>query len=76
MKFICQLTLKNGIWTAVHTGSDIGPVQVTAPTRDEALRKLETEIRYWLEICPCTGEAYRNVEMEPVESKGSEAASG
>ena len=49
---------------AEHTGKDIGPVRVTAPTRDEALHKLEQEIRYWLEMCPCTGQAFRNVEIE------------
>jgi hypothetical protein len=41
-------------------------VRVTAPTRDEALRKMEGEIRYWLEICPCTGESYRDVVIEVV----------
>ena len=68
MKFICQLTSKNGTWTAEHSGPDIGPVRVTAPTREEVLQKLGAEIRYWLEMCPCTGEAYRNIEMELVES--------
>ena len=38
--------------------------RVTAATRDETLRKLEAEIRYWLEMCPCRGEAYREVEIE------------
>jgi hypothetical protein len=64
VKFICQLHQKEGVWVAEHTGKDIGPVRVTAPTRDEALRKLEQEIRYWLEMCPCTGQAFRNVEIE------------
>ena len=69
MKFICQLASKGGAWTAEHSGSQIGPVRVTAPTREEVLRKLEAEIRYWLEMCPCTGETYRHIEIELVESR-------
>jgi hypothetical protein len=68
MKFIYQLKQKDGTWTAEHTGPDVGPVRVTAPTRDEALRKLEAELRYWLEMCPCSGEAYRNIEIGLIES--------
>ncbi len=37
---------------------------VTAPTREEALRKLVGETRYRLELCPCSGEAYRQIEVE------------
>lgn len=68
MKFICQLTEKGGAWTGEYVGPDIGPVRVSAPTRAETLRKLEGEIRYWLEICPCTGESYRGIEIEVVEA--------
>jgi hypothetical protein len=64
VKFSCQLQQKEGVWVAEHRGKDIGPVHVTAPSRAEALRKLEEEIRYWLEMCPCTGQAFRNVEIE------------
>jgi hypothetical protein len=64
MKFACQLSESGGNWTAVYTGSDIGPIRVVAPARDEALRKLEGEIRYHLEMCPCTGETYRDIEIE------------
>jgi hypothetical protein len=52
MKFVCQLYEKNGTWTAEHTSPNVGPVSVTASTREEALRKLQAEIRYWLEILP------------------------
>jgi len=68
MKFICQLRQAGSTWTAEHRGPEIGPVRVTAPTREEALHKLKAEIRYWLEMCPCTGETYRNIEVELVES--------
>ncbi len=68
MKFVCQLKERNGTWTARHVGPDIGPIQVTAPTREEALRKMEGEIHYWLELCPCSGQAYRDIELELVEA--------
>ena len=68
MKFVCQLQEKNGTWTAEHASANVGPVSVTAPTRDEALRKVEAEIRYWLEMCPCTGQTYQHINIEVVES--------
>lgn len=68
MKFVCQLQQKAGMWTAEHSGSDIGPVQVTAATREEALRKLEAEIRYWLEMCPCSGQTYQDIDIQLMET--------
>ena len=68
MKFVCQISEKDGIWTAKHASQDVGPIRVTASTRDEALRKMDGEIRYWLEMCPCSGQAYRDLELELVES--------
>jgi hypothetical protein len=67
MKFVCRISEKDGIWTAEHASQDVGPIRVSAPTRGEALRKMEGEIRYWLEMCPCSGEAYRDVKLELVE---------
>jgi hypothetical protein len=64
MKFSCVLTEADGVWSGVYAGADVGPVQVTASTRADVIRKLEGEIRYRLEICPCTGEAYRDIQIE------------
>lgn len=64
MKFVCQVSEHNGVWTAKHSSQDVGPIQVTATTKVEALRKIEDEIRYWLEICPCGGQALRNLDIE------------
>jgi hypothetical protein len=66
MKFLCRISQSNGNWLVEHAGPDIGPVRVTAPTRDQALRKAQEEIRYWLEMCPCSGETYRELEIELV----------
>ena len=68
MKFVCRISEKHGAWTAEHASQDVGPIRVTASTREEALQKLEGEIRHWLEMCPCSGQAYRNLELELVES--------
>ncbi len=67
MKFVCRIAEQDGTWTVEHAGSEIGPIRVTAPTRDEALRKMEGEIHYWLEMCPCSGQAYRDLQIEVVE---------
>jgi len=44
MKLTCTLSrLLNGKWLARHTGSSTGQVEVTAPTREEALTKMRDE---------------------------------
>jgi hypothetical protein len=68
MKFVCRITEKDGLWTVEHASQDVGPIRVSAPTRAEALQKMDGEIHYWLEMCPCSGQAYRNLEIELVES--------
>jgi len=57
-----------GRWAASYEGTDLGPVSVTGPTRDAALEKLRRELRYRLEMCPCTGEIYGDLEIELRES--------
>ena len=47
----------------------MGTVEVTAVTRAEAIEKMENELRYRVEMCPCTGRAFRNLEIEIVEAK-------
>ena len=67
MKFVCRIAQKDGVWTVEHASKDVGPIRVTAQTREEARRKMEGEIHYWLEMCPCSGEAYRDLEIDLVE---------
>jgi hypothetical protein len=69
MQFSCQLTRRNdGSWVARYDAADLGPVEVTAATRDAALEKMRRELRYRLELCPCSGEQFRDVEIEVRES--------
>jgi hypothetical protein len=64
MRFVCQLRQQDGHWAVVHTGPDVGPIRVAGRTREEALRKMEAEIRYWLEMCPCSGQTRREIQIE------------
>jgi hypothetical protein len=46
----------------------VGRLEVTAASREEATEKLLGEIRYRLELCPCTADAYENIAIEIRES--------
>ena len=71
MKFACTLSyLRNGNWLARHTGSFVGQVEVTAPTREDALAKMRDELRYRSEYCPCTGVTDDFVELQVREEGG------
>ena len=68
MKLACTLShLANGQWLAKHTGSSVGEVEVTAPTREEALTKLRNELQYRIELCPCSGAWGVTVELQMKE---------
>jgi hypothetical protein len=68
MRFTCRFKRSpRGDWIAEHESADLGRVTATANTREAASRKLKDEIRYRLEICPCTGELYDTVDIELVE---------
>jgi len=53
-----------GRWTLRHESPDLGRVEITAPTREEALEKLRGELRYRLELCPCSGESYQHIDID------------
>ena len=68
MTFPCTIARRSdGKWSIRHVGKDIGTVEATAGSREEAMAKMKDELRYRLEMCPCTGEVYRNLEIEIVE---------
>ncbi len=75
MRMTCTLTRLPSGWTAVHDSRDVGRVVVTALTRDEAIEKIKGEIRYRLELCPCTGETYQHIEIDVAESTNAEQPS-
>jgi hypothetical protein len=57
-----------GQWTLRHESTEVGVVEVTAATKELATEKLIGEIRYRLELCPCTGETYQHISVELTES--------
>ena len=59
--------LADGGWAARHESREVGAVVVRAASREEAIEKLKGEIRYRLELCPCTGETYQHIDVEIVE---------
>ena len=65
MKFSCEVThLPNGHWSIRHVGTDVGMVEVAAATKEKALEKMRRELRYRLELCPCSGESYQHLVIE------------
>ena len=65
MKFSCTVKrLDDGRWSARSTGSKLGDVEVSAFSRDEVLNKLRAELRYRVELCPCSGVSEQYVELK------------
>lgn len=65
MKFTSTILRDSGgQWLVRHKSHEVGLVEVTAPTREQAVEKLRREIRYRLELCPCSGETYQHIEIE------------
>jgi hypothetical protein len=73
MKFTCTVQrLPGGQWLARHDGSRLGLVEVNAASRDEAIAKMQNELHYRSELCPCTGVADDYVELQ-VQEEGRPA---
>jgi hypothetical protein len=69
MRLNCTLKrLPTGEWWARHDSRDVGVVEVRAASRELAIEKIEGEIRYRLELCPCTGETYRHIQIQAIDS--------
>ncbi len=69
MRFECTISrLGNERWSAHHASRTVGTIETEAASREEAIEKLRGEIRYRLELCPCTGETYQHIDIELVES--------
>jgi hypothetical protein len=68
MRLTCTLTRLSSGWLARHDSRDVGRVEVQAATREAAIEKIKGEIRYRLELCPCSGETYQHIAIEVVES--------
>ena len=67
MKYTCRVERTPEGWLASYEGADVGPLAVRAPSREAAIDKLRGELRYRLELCPCSGESYRHLQIEVTE---------
>src|SRR5436189_125062 len=71
MKAPCTLSrMQNGTWLVQHSSS-LGTVEVSAGTRDEALTKMQNELQYRIELCPCSGVSGDTVELRVSDEDGS-----
>ena len=51
-------------------GSKLGLVEVTAASKEEAQVKLQNELQYRVELCPCSGVSGPTVELQVQEEGG------
>ena len=69
MKLACSILHKpNGVWVARYAGPTLGPVEIAAATKDEALAKLRDELQYRTEMCPCSAANEDRVELDARET--------
>jgi hypothetical protein len=61
----CTLSrTRNGTWLVRHSSPALGTVEVSGPSRDEALAKMRDELQYRVELCPCSGVSGPTVELQ------------
>ena len=69
MIFACTISRSaDGRWAIRHSGDIVGTVETMAASREEAVEKMRGELRYRLELCPCTGDSYQYIDVEITES--------
>lgn len=74
MQFIVRVAPQaDGSWLATHASPEAGSVTVRAATRDEAIEKMRGEIRYRLELCPCSGATWQHLALRVIDESGGTA---
>jgi len=69
MQIECKISQSaGGEWRVQHDSQDVGAVEARARTREEAIEKMRNEIRYRLELCPCTGETYQHIDLQIIDT--------
>jgi len=56
--------MRDGSWLVRHSSSILGTVQISGPSREEALTKMRDELQYRSEWCPCSGASADTVELQ------------
>jgi hypothetical protein len=54
----------DGTWHVRHSSPDLGTVEVSASSRDEALTKMCDELQYRIEWCPCSAVSGDTVRLQ------------
>jgi hypothetical protein len=68
MEAHCTLTsLPNHVWRIHHVSSALGDVEITGSSREEVLSRMQRELQYRMELCPCTGESVGGVKLHVTE---------
>jgi hypothetical protein len=60
----------DGAWLVRHSSSILGTVQISGPSREEALTKMRNELQYRSEWCPCSGASADPVELQVSDDPG------
>jgi hypothetical protein len=72
MRAACTVSrAHNGSWLVRHSSSALGTVEVSAPSRAEALTKMRNELQYRSELCPCSGASADTVVLQVSEEPGT-----
>lgn len=65
MTYPCTLRqLPNGRWIARHASDRFGVAEVTGLTKESARDKLQNELQYRVELCPCSGVSGETIVLE------------
>jgi hypothetical protein len=72
MNAACTLSRRpDGAWLVRHSSPSLGHVEVSALAREEALTKMQNELQYRIELCPCSGASADIVELLVNEDPGT-----
>jgi len=70
MQAYCTLQRQdNGHWQISHSSSSLGDVTLTDETRERAITRMQRELQYRLELCPCSGVSAGTVEIRLSEDR-------
>lgn len=68
MQAYCKLQrLDNGHWQISHSSSTLGNVDLTDDSRERVIDRMQRELQYRLELCPCSGVSAGKVEIKVSE---------
>lgn len=67
--------LPAGDWLIQHSSAELGSLALRGASREEVLSRMQAELQYRAELCPCSGASLGRVELavpEPSSPANSE----